>query len=407
MSARMSNNPASPPPLPAMTTDALPTPAHAPPAAGSASADHPCADLPPLTSIDEVGTEADTPELASHEAPFWRAELASHLLMLVLLGIILTHGLVPACFFGMLVYTIVRLAARPIEARLSAGWSRLIALTMIAGLVVTVLVAGVTSAEKALLQADWGALLERLRLSLTTLRSTLPPTLSSALPDDTSDMVSRLAGLAQGNASALSEFGIAGIRASTLCLITGIIASMLAVEGAGMAQGALGAAMGRRIFRLWTAFRKILGAQAKISAINTLLTAVYLLAALPLAGVTLPHSGLLVIVTFFAAFIPVVGNLLSNGAIVVLACTVNLQVAASAVVFLLVIHQFEYFLNARLVGNEVECKAWELLCVMLIGESLFGVSGVIAGPILYSWAKVESKPYFTSRHPFLKKTLQV
>ena len=385
-----------------MTTDVLPAPGHPLPERPADTGA-----VAPVLGADPVDSDSATPELASHEAPFWRAELASHLLMLGLLGIVLTHGLVPAAFFGMLVYTIVRLAARPIEARLSAGWSRLIALAVIAGLVVTLMVASVTGAEKALMQADWSALFERLRLSLNTLRDTLPATLGSALPDDISDMVSRLAALAQGNARALSEYGLAGIRASTLCLITGIIASMLAVEGAGKAQGALGAAMGRRIYRLWTAFRKILGAQAKISAINTLLTALYLLAALPLAGVQLPHAGLLVIVTFFAAFIPVVGNLLSNGAIVVLACTVNLEVAASAVVFLLVIHQFEYFLNARLVGNEVECKAWELLCVMLIGESLFGVSGVIAAPILYSWAKTEAKPYFTDRNPFLKKTLQV
>lgn len=354
----------------------------------------PTSSRPEHAPVFAPGRAPDTGRRIAAAAQPWRAEAASFAVMLTLLGIILTHGLVPAAFFGMLVYTIVRLAARPIEAHWPGGWARLAALACIAAIIVMVLVAAVTGIEKAIFQADWGNLLNRLETALASLRVALPATLAAALPDDTANVIQKLEVLAQDHARSLSEVGLAGVRITTLCLITGIIASMLAVEGAGIAQGPIGAAMGRRVYLLWTAFSKILGAQAKISAINTLLTALYLLAALPAFGVHLPHAGLLIVATFFAAFIPVVGNLLSNGAIVVLAFTVSLQVAASALIFLLVIHQFEYFLNARLVGSEVECKAWEMLCVMLIGESLFGISGVIAGPILYSWAKSELKPLF-------------
>jgi predicted PurR-regulated permease PerM len=321
-----------------------------------------------------------------------RAELASHALILVVLAIMLMRGLVPAAFFGMLVYTIVRLAARPIEVRVSPGWARLIALVGVATVIVTALVAAVSGAVEALLHADWPILLERLRAALTLLHERLPESLAVAIPADTDEVVGRISGMLTDHARVLSEVGLGGLRALALCLITGIIASMLAVEGAGAAQGPLGCAVGLRVHRLWTAFRKILFAQAKISTINTLLTGVYLWIALPLSGTHLTHSSLLVIATFFLGFLPVVGNLLSNAAIVLLSFAVSVNVAASSLLFLVAVHKLEYFLNARIVGTEVDCKAWELLCVMLLGETLFGVNGVIAAPILYSWAKCELRP---------------
>lgn len=322
-----------------------------------------------------------------------RAEVASFALVLGVLAIILTRGLVPASFFGMLVYTVVRSAARPIEARLSPGWSRLIALVTVATVIVTALVAAVSGLAQALLNADWSALLERLQAALEMLRGRLPDGLAATIPADAGDVVGRLSGLLTDHARTLSEVGLGGLRAIALCLITGIIASMLAVEGAGAAQGPLGHAIGVRMARLWEAFRRILFAQAKISLINTSLTAAYLFVALPLAGVHLSHRSLLVVATFFAGFIPVLGNLLSNGAIVLLSFAVSVNVAGVSLLFLVAVHKLEYFLNARIVGGEVDCKAWELLCVMLLGETLFGVNGVIAAPILYSWAKVELAPW--------------
>lgn len=321
--------------------------------------------------------------------PLTRIDGISFVLMVSLLLIVLTHGLVPASFFGLLVYTLVRLAAKPIEARLSPGWSRLIALVAIATLIVAVSIVSVSALIHQILEADWSALFIRLQTSLSLLRQQLPEQISQAIPEDSTQVIGQLAGLAQDHAAVLSDIGMGGVRAVALCLVTAMIASMLAVEGAGHASHPFAIAMGLRVHRLWTAFRKILLAQAKISLINTLFTAVYLLIALPIAGMKIPHADLLVIVTFFAAFIPVVGNLLSNGAVVLLSLTVSMQLAGLSLLFLLVIHKLEYFLNARIVGKEVNCEAWELLCVMLLGETLFGISGVIAAPILYSWIKSE------------------
>lgn len=53
-----------------------------------------------------------------------------------------------------------------------------------------------------------------------------------------------------------------------------------------------------------------------------------------------------------------------------------------SLVFLVVIHKLEYFINARIVGSRINAAAWELLLAMLVMESLFGVAGIILAPIL-------------------------
>ncbi|NUT14543.1 MAG: hypothetical protein HOQ33_08580, partial [Cupriavidus sp.] len=56
---------------------------------------------------------------------------------------------------------------------------------------------------------------------------------------------------------------------------------------------------------------------------------------------------------------------------------------------LVVIHKLEYFLIARIIGARIQAAAWELLMVMLLMETLFGIPGVIAGPIFYAYLKRE------------------
>jgi predicted PurR-regulated permease PerM len=141
--------------------------------------------------------------------------------------------------------------------------------------------------------------------------------------------------------------------------------------------------------RLGNVFRRIVFAQVRVSAINTLLTAGFLLAGLPLFGAHLPLSKTLVVLTFVVGLLPVVGNLISNTVVVVVALSVSPYVAAAALTFLVVIHKLEYFLNARIVGAQINARAWELLAAMLLMESAFGVAGVVAGPIYYAYLKDE------------------
>jgi predicted PurR-regulated permease PerM len=148
-------------------------------------------------------------------------------------------------------------------------------------------------------------------------------------------------------------------------------------------------ALAERVYRLSEAFRRVVFAQVRISALNTVFTALYLAVALPLFGVHLPLTKTLIVVTFVAGLLPVIGNLISNTVIFVVSLAHSPAVAMSSLVFLIVIHKLEYFLNARIVGSQIQAKAWELLTAMLVMESAFGLAGLVAAPICYAWLKDE------------------
>jgi predicted PurR-regulated permease PerM len=57
--------------------------------------------------------------------------------------------------------------------------------------------------------------------------------------------------------------------------------------------------------------------------------------------------------------------------------------------FLVVIHKLEYFLNARIIGRQIQARAWELLLALLVMEATFGIAGVAAAPIYYCFLKDE------------------
>jgi predicted PurR-regulated permease PerM len=69
--------------------------------------------------------------------------------------------------------------------------------------------------------------------------------------------------------------------------------------------------------------------------------------------------------------------------------SVSPTLAVSSLLFLIVIHKLEYFVNARVMGTQIHARAWELLMAMLIMEALFGISGLVAAPIYYAYLKNE------------------
>jgi predicted PurR-regulated permease PerM len=67
----------------------------------------------------------------------------------------------------------------------------------------------------------------------------------------------------------------------------------------------------------------------------------------------------------------------------------SLVLALGVLLYLVVIHKLEYFLNARIVGSHIQARAWEMLLAMLVMEAAFGIPGLIAAPIFYAYAKDE------------------
>jgi predicted PurR-regulated permease PerM len=136
-------------------------------------------------------------------------------------------------------------------------------------------------------------------------------------------------------------------------------------------------------------FWRVATAQVKISAVNTTLTALYLMLVLPLFGVHLPLSKTMVTSTFVAGLLPVVGNLISNSAITIISLGYSPAVALGSLAFLVAVHKLEYFLNARIVGSQINARSWEILIAMLLFERIFGLRGVVIAPIFYAWLKAE------------------
>ena len=97
----------------------------------------------------------------------------------------------------------------------------------------------------------------------------------------------------------------------------------------------------------------------------------------------------MILVTFVAGLLPVIGNLISNTVIVVISLSYSLGVAAASLVFLVTIHKLEYFLNAKIIGSQINARPWELLAAMLVMEAMFGLPGVIAAPVFYAYIKHE------------------
>jgi predicted PurR-regulated permease PerM len=133
----------------------------------------------------------------------------------------------------------------------------------------------------------------------------------------------------------------------------------------------------------YRSFATVMGAQLTISLINTGLTAIFLL------SVRMPHALLLIAVTFLCGLVPIVGNLVSNTIIVFVALTVSLKLAVAALVFLVLIHKLEYFLNSKIIGDRIRNPVWLTLIALILGERLMGIPGLILAPVVLNYLRVE------------------
>ena len=140
----------------------------------------------------------------------------------------------------------------------------------------------------------------------------------------------------------------------------------------------------RRFQTLYQSFMTVMGAQLIISAINTALTAIFVLVT------SLPYSVVVIGVTFLSGLLPVVGNLISNTLIVAIGFTVSPKMALVALIFLVVIHKLEYFLNSKIVGWRIRNPLWLTLLGLIVGERLLGIPGLILAPVVLNYIKLET-----------------
>ena len=142
--------------------------------------------------------------------------------------------------------------------------------------------------------------------------------------------------------------------------------------------------IGRRFETLYRSFVIVMGAQIIISAINTVLTGIFVIA------IGLPYAVVVIGVTFLCGMLPVIGNIISNTVMVLIGFTVSPKVALGALIFLVVIHKLEYFLNSKIVGWRIRNPLWLTLLGLVVGERLMGVPGMILAPVLLNYIKIEA-----------------
>ncbi len=152
-----------------------------------------------------------------------------------------------------------------------------------------------------------------------------------------------------------------------------------------------------RFETFYASFAKVIGAQIIISVINTALTAIFLI------WNGFPYTTVIIVLTFLCGLLPIIGNIVSNTLIVGVAFTMpdGPRMALFALIFLIVIHKLEYFLNSKIIGDRIKSPMWLTLIGIVLGEKLMGIPGMILAPVVLHYIKVEA-----SRNKFAEAALK-
>jgi predicted PurR-regulated permease PerM len=344
----------------------------------------------PAIAMPDYGADQSTP--MTTDISRWTSA-SSHVAAIVALLLVMFLHLLPALIAGLLVFAVVNALAPLLERRLSGELSRRLVVGALA-IVVAGVLALLIIAAVALFRAELGdpnTLFDRLMPTIDRARTQLPAWVVAYLPVSAEDFRYTAAHLARAHSAQLQVAGRETVHVFGRILVGLALGALVALTHTRPNENTapLHRDLITRCARFAQAFHDIVFAQARISGLNTTLTAIFLLVALPLAGVHLPLAKTLVAVTFIVGLLPVIGNLISNTLIVIVGLSVSLWVAVAALVFLVLIHKLEYFLNAKIVGAQIHARAWEILLAMLVMEAAFGLPGVVAAPIFYAYFKSE------------------
>src|SRR6187399_1685889 len=329
-------------------------------------------------------------------APVTRADIAAWIVVALALVLIIELHLLSGLLAGLLVFKLVDVLTPWLRLRtLGRDGPRILAVTLIASAVIAALiglgvglVAFVRNSGESVPQ-----LMQRMAQIIEDARAILPEFLRSYIPDDAESIRVTIAEWLRSNSESLQLAGRGIGRSMAHILLGMVIGALLSMQKASQnkVRTPLSDDIARHAVRLASSFQRVVFAQFWISLINTFFTWLYLDVVLRLFGVDLPLVKILVALTFVVGLLPIIGNLISNTAIVIVCLSQGLPVALGSLVYLVVIHKLEYFLNARIIGSHINARAWEMLIAMLVMEAAFGITGLIAAPIIYAYFKEEMR----------------
>jgi predicted PurR-regulated permease PerM len=315
--------------------------------------------------------------------------LANGLLGALLIAV-LALQLLLALLAGLLAYVLHHALLRRLGRGVAPRWRQAVAMLAFWAIVAALVVGTIEGVQALGLGSPAHALVRLTNLaadSIERMRDMLPPWLAEHLPESIDSLRAAIIDWLRTHASMLRGWGIDTLRGAAHLLVGLVIGLLASIHGhsADRAASPFLRAWREGLQRLVRAFTGVMGAQVRIASINTALTAVYLLAIAPLLDTPVPLARTLVLLTFVCGLIPVLGNLVSNSAIVLASLSASPTLALLSLLYLIAIHKLEYFLNARIVGTRIQARTYELLAAMLLLEAVFGLRGVVAAPIYYAW----------------------
>ncbi|MCM2343012.1 MAG: AI-2E family transporter [Alphaproteobacteria bacterium] len=319
---------------------------------------------------------------------FWTQVAAMIALLLVL-----QLGLLPALLAGLLVYQLIHFGSLRLQRwGVLPVLGRLILLSVLIGIVVAAFTLTIIKFSNMMTAGPESivALLQRMADVVGAARSYLPVSLQEMMPTNMQEWQKEAADWLTGNAKHISLVGKDVGYFLVHVIIGMVIGGMVAMSPGGQEnRRPLAAAMRERVSFLGSAFKRIVFSQVRISALNTVLTGIFLAVILPALGHPLPLTKTMIAVTFVVGLLPIIGNLISNTVIVLIGLSVSPFAAIGSLIYLVVIHKLEYFFNARIIGGQIRSRAWEILIAMIVMEAAFGIAGLVAAPIYYAYIKDE------------------
>ena len=319
--------------------------------------------------------------------------MAAALLVVMHQGLL--PGLLCVCVGFLVTRALSRLLARadkrPRLPQVLPRWAQVVATTIVI-LAPLALLSGALSQTRTYITeapAQYKELLDYLASTVLELRDKLPADIGDQLPEGAQEIQRVLSHYLATKAGSLALAGRTWLTGLLYAYVGIIIGALAAVRPIALHKRPLVEALRQRILFFGEAFRQIVAAQFWIAAFNTFLTALFLLFVLPIWDLKLPYTPALIMLTFFAGLIPIVGNLLCNTVLTIVGLSVSPAAAAACLAFLILIHKAEYVINAKVVGTRTHMGVWELLAVMFVAESVFGPAGLVAAPLFYAYLKKE------------------
>ena len=323
--------------------------------------------------------------------------MTSYLLMAIFLALLIPLHLLASFFAGFVIFEIINSLGNITEKYIDGQRARITISVILGIIIVTLITLGITSLVSFMQHDVQGsgvtALSDQIDQTLQKLQLEIAQYIQGFIPYTLPELKDQSMDLLKDNLSTLKHTGTDFIHNLATMLIASIVGILVSLNRLHPQpeQPVFKRAMIKRIENLSTAFKNVVFAQFKISLINTALFFVFSHILLPIFGVQLPFANTLVILTFIFGLIPIVGNLISNTIIVITGLTISVTTAGVALIYLILIHKLEYFINAKIIGTKIHAASWEVLLAMLVFEAIFGLAGLIVAPIFYAYIKLELK----------------